>query len=113
MKDLHVEIDDGIRDFGRKYRLAWWIESEGYAAINLEVKRGIQEGANLPYIEFESREMLEDFLRPFVRLAERLGIKNDEAAALTGELKATKAHLDDLRGLIERPVSRTLGEKKP
>jgi hypothetical protein len=102
MKDLRVETDGGSQDFGRKYRLAaWWVEPAGYAAINLEVKRGIQEGADLPYIEFESREMLEDFLRPFVRLAERLGIKNDEAAALTGELKATKYHLEDMRLLAK------------
>lgn len=101
MKNLHVEVDDGIWDFGRKYRLAaWWVEPEGYAAINLEVKRGIQEGEKLPYVEFESREMLEDFLRPFVRLAERIGIKNDEAA-LTGELKATKYHLEDMRLLAK------------
>lgn len=102
MKDLHVEVDDGIRDFGRKCRLAaWWVEPEGYSGFDFQVKRGIKEGAELPYIEFESSGMLEDFLRPFVRLAERLGIKNDEAAALTGELKATKYHLEDLRTLAK------------
>ena len=100
MKDLRVEIDDSFA-FGRRHRLAaWWVEPDGYAAITLQIQREIKEGEDLPFIEFESREMLEDFLRPFVRLAERLGIKNDEAAALTGELKATKYHLEDLRLIL-------------
>jgi len=99
MKDLHVEFDDSFA-FGRQHRLAaWWVEPDGYTAINFQVQRGIKEGEDLPFMEFESRQMLENFLRPFLRLAERLGIKGDETAALTGELKATKYHLEDMRQL--------------
>lgn len=96
MKEIHVEIADTA--FKRSHKLAvWWVEPDGYAAVNLGVVRGIPEGAELPYMEFESRKMLENFLRPFVRLAERLGIAGDSAAALQGELKATKYHLEDMR----------------
>ena len=98
MKDLHVECDEGIRGFGRKFRVAaWWVEPSGYAAIDFQIKRDIPDGEELPFIEFESKEMLEDFLQPFLRLAEKLGIKGPEAAEIRGELKATKAHLKDLR----------------
>jgi diphthamide synthase (EF-2-diphthine--ammonia ligase) len=100
MKEIHVEINESA--FRRGYRLAaWWVEPAGYAAVNFQIVREIAEGADLPYMEFESRGALEDFLRPFVRLAERLGIAGDAAAVLQGELKATKYHLEDMRILAK------------
>jgi len=96
MRNLKVEIDR--QDFGRTIPMAIYFFDGARAVAITQSRQEVGEFEPLPHFaEFRSRDELQDFLRPFLKLAEELGMLGKDASRLKGELEATKYHLEDMR----------------
>ena len=94
-KNLKVEIDR--QDFGRTIPMAIYFFDGPKTVALTPTWQEVGELETLPHFEFRSRDELQDFLRPFLKLAEELGMLGKDASRLKGELEATKYHLEDMR----------------